>query len=91
MLDKFREIGRDEMSDFCTVLVDSGVRTGELFKLKGRDVNVSERIIYLWDTKNGRSRSVPLTTRALNALQRNHKVDTDAVLFTFNQDEFSHA
>lgn len=91
MLDKLREIGRDEMADFCTVLVDTGLRTGELFKLKGRDVNVEERIVYLWDTKNGRSRSVPLTTRALNALQRNHKADSNDPLFGFSQDEFSHA
>lgn len=91
MLDKFREIGRYEMADFCEVLVDTGLRTGELFKLCGRDVNVEERVIYLWDTKNGRSRSVPLTTRAMNALQRNHKTDSNQPLFTFTQDSFSHA
>lgn len=90
MLAKFREIDRDDVSDFCTVLVDTGLRTGELFKLCGRDVNVDERVIYLWDTKNGRSRSVPLTNRAMNALQRNHKEDSNQPLFTFTQDSFSH-
>ena len=90
MLAKFREIDRDDVSDFCTVLVDTGLRTGELFKLCGRDVNVDERVIYLWDTKNGRSRSVPLTNRAVEALQRNHKEDSNAPLFTFTQDAFSH-
>ncbi len=90
MLAKFREIDRDDVSDFCTVLVDTGLRTGELFKLCGRDVNVDERVIYLWDTKNGRSRSVPLTNRAMNALQRNHKEDSNQPLFTFTQDAFSH-
>lgn len=90
MLAKFREIDRDDVSDFCTVLVDTGLRTGELFKLCGRDVNVDERVIYLWDTKNGRSRSVPLTNRAMNALQRNYKEDSNQPLFTFTQDSFSH-
>ena len=90
MLAKFREIDRDDVSDFCTVLVDTGLRTGELFKLCGRDVNVDERVLYLWDTKNGRSRSVPLTTRAMNALQRNYKEDSNQPLFTFTQDSFSH-
>ncbi len=91
MLAKFREIDRHDMADFCTVLVDTGLRTGELFKLCGRDVDQDARVIYLWDTKNGKSRSVPLTTRALSALQRNHKADMDAPLFTFTQDAFSHA
>jgi integrase len=91
MLAKFRGIGRNEMADFCEVLVDTGLRTGELFKLRGRDVDEDARVIYLWDTKNGKSRSVPLTTRALEALRRNHKVDTDVPLFTFTQDSFSHA
>lgn len=90
MLAKFREIDRDDVSDFCTVLVDTGLRTGELFKLCGRDVNVDERVIYLWDTKNGRSRSVPLTNRAVEALQRNYKEDSNQPLFTFSQDSFSH-
>jgi len=90
MIAKFREIGRDDVADFVTILVDTGLRTGELFKLQGRDVDAEERVVYLWDTKNGKSRSVPLTTRAFDALQRHRKSNSQSTLFTFKQDQFSH-
>ena len=91
MLAKFEEIGRDDVADFCKVLVDTGLRTGELFKLCGRDVDAEARVVYLWDTKNGKSRSVPLTSRAMDAINRNHKQDSQLPLFSFTQDSFNHA
>ena len=91
MLAKFRELGRDDVADFCSVLVDTGLRTGELFKLCGRDVDAEARVVYLWDTKNGKSRSVPLTSRAMDAINRNHKQDSQLPLFSFTQDSFNHA
>jgi len=90
LIAKFRELRHDQMADFIEVLIDTGLRTGELFKLCGRDVNVEERVIYLWDTKNGKSRSVPLTQRALNALQRNYKSDSELPLFNFTRHAFRH-
>lgn len=56
----------------CMVLSDTGVRTGELFKLTRDDVmwDTGEHgIIILRDTKNGETRSVPLTSRAAGALK----------------------
>lgn len=54
------------------VLIDTGIRVGELQKLTTYDIQPEQGthgVIYLNDTKNGDSRSVPLTTRALTSLQ----------------------
>ncbi|EFB89788.1 site-specific recombinase, phage integrase family [Pyramidobacter piscolens W5455] len=56
----------------CIVLVDTGIRTGELFKASVKDVdwNAGDHgIIILRDTKNNDTRSVPLTKRAADALK----------------------
>ena len=89
MVGKFKEMGRTEMADFVKILTCTGLRTGELFKLLGRDVNLEERVVHLWDTKNGKSRSVPLTHDACDAIKRNLKQGNER-LFTFTQDAFSH-
>jgi len=53
------------------VLIDTGIRTGELYKLTPQDVTHKgdTAVIYLRDTKNGESRIVPLTHRAHNSLK----------------------
>jgi integrase len=52
----------------CVFLVDTGCRLGEALGLKWADV-VDQRVTF-WITKSGRSRTVPLTTRAKAALDR---------------------
>jgi integrase len=64
----FREAGKEWMADLTVVLIDSGLRLGELLACEkllheGHQVRV-------WGTKNGKERVVPLTTRAGAALTR---------------------
>ncbi|MEG1912237.1 MAG: site-specific integrase [Cloacibacillus sp.] len=52
------------------LLVETGIRAGELFKLKKEDILADQAVngcIYLKDTKNGESRVVPLTKSAREA------------------------
>lgn len=54
------------------VLIDTGIRCGELTKLTQYDVQREQGthgIVYLHETKNGTSRSVPLTRRAREAIE----------------------
>jgi integrase len=51
----------------CIFLVDTGARIGEAIRLRWGDV-VNGRATF-WITKSGRSRSVPLTRRALAAVE----------------------
>lgn len=65
--------GYEAARDAVIVLIDTGIRTGELYKLCIDDVDFgrgNNGIITLNDTKNGSSRSVPLTNRAKEALTR---------------------
>lgn len=52
----------------CRFLVDTGARVGEALALKWNDINGN--VATFWITKSGKSRSVPLTHRAAEALER---------------------
>ncbi|KXB29286.1 integrase [Dechloromonas denitrificans] len=49
--------------------LETAARRGELLSIRKCDVFLDERYAYLRDTKNGRPRKVPLTTRALQVCQ----------------------
>lgn len=59
----------DWMGNLIVVLLDTGMRLGEALKLHSKDVDAHHKLVHLWDTKNGDSRSVPLTVRALDAIR----------------------
>ncbi len=54
--------------NFSIFLVDTGARLGEAISLKWNDINAARATF--WVTKSGRSRTVPLTTRAQQALEQ---------------------
>ena len=51
-----------DLFECCAVLLDTGMRCGELLKLEGKDVRNGQ--VTIWDTKNGRDHSIPLTKRS---------------------------
>lgn len=67
-----RKLGaRDEAyRDLCIFLIDTGARVGEALNLRHGDVHNGKATF--WVTKSGRSRTVPLTDRAVVALA-NHR------------------
>jgi integrase len=56
--------------DAITVLVDTGLRVGELFRLTARDVDQRQRLLHVWENKADHPRSVPLTKRAYEVIKR---------------------
>lgn len=52
----------EDISAFCEVLIHTGMRRGELLRLKPEDIDGN--YARLWVTKTGKARSVPLTDRA---------------------------
>lgn len=60
----------EEMYDAIVVLIDTGIRKGELFNLKKDDINMKNNIITLWETKNGIARSIPMTERVRNIMTK---------------------
>lgn len=59
-----------EMYDAVIVLIDTGIRKGELFKMTINDIDLKNNIISLWETKNGISRSIPMTERVRNIIEK---------------------
>jgi integrase len=64
----FTAIGRQNAHHelLCRFLVDTGARVGEALGLKRGDIHNND--VTFWITKSGKSRSVPLTYRAAQAL-----------------------
>lgn len=54
---------------FVILALETGMRRGELLGLKWEDLNLAKRTAFLRLTKNGESRTVPLSTRAIQTLQ----------------------
>ena len=77
LLKKWNEI---RFYNVVIVLIDTGIRCGELKKLTIYDIQPEQGvhgIVTLYDTKNGDNRSVPLTSRALESLKYLAKTSTD--------------
>jgi integrase len=60
--------GAHYLHSFVVLAIETGMRFSELAGVVRANVNFEKRTIYLPDTKNGESRTVPLSTRALNAI-----------------------
>lgn len=73
-------IQKRDMVDIIKVAIDTGMRMGEILKAQTRDL--SDGLISLWETKSGKSRSIPLTSRAREVLERRARwADSDGKLF----------
>lgn len=55
--------GQPAVLDAITVLIDTGMRVGELLALEVKDVDLKENIISIWVNKGDLPRSVPMTMR----------------------------
>jgi integrase len=61
--------GNLRLRSIIIIAIETAMRRGELVGLKWGDVNLLSRMIYLDDTKNGDSRTVPLSSRAVEAFE----------------------
>ena len=62
------ETGSAYLPAFILLAVETGMRAGELLKLKWFDWDEEKAVLHLQDTKNGKDRFVPLTPRANQAI-----------------------
>lgn len=85
MLDTLRLWGKDDHADAVEVLADTGLRCGELWRLTRQDVR--NRALTVWQSKNGKPRTVPLTERAEAVLKRRMiRTKHGETLFPFDND-----
>lgn len=71
LLRELAPIGRRNplMQPLVVLAIETAMRRGELLGLQWRHINLSRRTIYLPLTKNGESRHVPLSSRAVATLR----------------------
>jgi integrase len=60
--------GAHYLHSFVVLAIETGMRFSELAGLTRANVNFEKRTIFLADTKNNHPRTIPLSTRALNAI-----------------------
>ena len=56
------------LHSFVVLAIETGMRFGELLGIRWEHINLNSQTIYLPDTKNGHPRTVPLSTRAIEAI-----------------------
>ena len=66
---------------FSAVFFTLAMRAGEICSLQVKNVNFSQRTAFLPDTKNGRSRAVPLSLEAIRLLKRVDPWGNDGTVF----------
>lgn len=59
------------VADLVQFLIETGCRLGEALRLTGQDVDLKAKRVSFWRTKNGKPRTVPLTMKAVEALEKN--------------------
>lgn len=75
MLGLFQTLGYADHVDAVTVLLDTGMRCGELWAVTRQDVDLANRVLLVYGeegqgTKNGGYRSVPMTKRVHDIFKR---------------------
>jgi len=73
--------GKDDHAEAVCVLVDTGMRPSELWRLEVRDCNLERGVIVICQTKNGKPRSVPMTQRVKDILRRRSELKKTGQLF----------
>ena len=61
--------GANYLHSFVVLALETAMRFGELARVTWPAVNLAKRTIFIADTKNGTTRTVPLSTNALKAIQ----------------------
>lgn len=85
--------GQDEFWDVICVLIDTGMRRGELLNLRPADVDLKTGVMMVYGTegqgtKNGKIRSVPMTKR-VRAVMGRHL--TGAPCFDVSESQLRHS
>jgi len=78
----------DEFADMAVVLLDTGLRVGELLRLTARDVKSGSNLITIWINKADKPRSLPMTSRVKAILLPRMEA---AKLFEINQNQVRQA
>jgi integrase len=69
------------LKEIVIIAIETGMRLGELLALRWPEIDTEKCVAHLPDTKNGESRNVPLSTRAIAALRHRPRSTNDERVF----------
>ena len=78
----------DQMKDIVSFALETAMRRSEILGIASNDFDAQSKTVTLRDTKNGRSRTIPLSCTALEILNRRTE---DGAIFTMQPDSVSQA
>lgn len=89
------QMGYNEFKDATIILVDTGMRPSELWNAESRDVYTDQTgeklFISLWKTKTKTPRTLPLTSRSREIIERRAREYPSGKLFPgMTQDRYRH-
>ena len=92
LLEHAKKFGNN-MESVIIFAVETAMRRGELSGLEWKDVDLDIRIAHLYNTKNGKNRDVPLSTKATEMLSKlkNDADENDRSVFGLLPDYITHA
>ena len=73
ILKLFNHLGKPDHAEATIILIDTGFRTGELWRVAAEHVDLTRCCITLWRTKSGKPRTVPMTARVQEIISRRMK------------------
>lgn len=93
LLTRLEHMGKHEIAAAVIVLIDTGMRCGELWNVRPVDVDLKNKVVMVYGTegkgtKNGKIRSVPLTKRVSDILRQRM---TGRVCFDIDKSEMRRA
>jgi len=79
----------EKLHDICLLALHTGMRASEIFNLKWEDIDFTDEIIRLLETKTRSPRTVPLTRAAFEMLQKRSKKSSSKLVFPGRRDKAS--
>lgn len=84
------QLGEPAAADLLDFLLETAARYGEAERLRCRDVDLAKKRVTFWQTKNGKPRTIPLTTRAVSAIESHLTPFPERRVWPFDYRRFSH-
>lgn len=84
ILQTFQLWGMSEQAEIVQVLVDTGLRPSELWRLEKRDLDFASDLIHIWTSKNDKPRSIPMVSRVRNILHKRATILREPLVFPYN-------
>lgn len=76
LLDAIREDKNLQAANFMRMVLFTGMRRGELFRLKWEDIDFERGFIHIRDPKGGRDEAIPLNNEARTLLETHVRTDS---------------